>query len=75
MTILAKTFIIMMINTHIILKARRSNVMKCKVLSGKHSKGIEKDLNDWLSANSNIQIKFITQGGAGSSIVTTIFYE
>jgi hypothetical protein len=49
--------------------------MKCKVLSNKTSKGIEKEVNEWLAANPNAQIKFITQGGAGSSVVTSIFYE
>lgn len=49
--------------------------MQCKVISGKGSKGIEKDVNEWLAANPNVQIKYITQGGAGNVIITTIFYE
>ena len=49
--------------------------MKCKIIEGKNTKNIERDLNEWLSANPNAQIRFITQGGAGSSVLTTIFYD
>jgi hypothetical protein len=49
--------------------------MKCIIIEGKSTKKIETDVNEWLSANSNVQIKFVTQGGAGGSVLTTIFYD
>jgi hypothetical protein len=53
--------------------------MKCKVIGGQRPKEIEKKVNEWLSANPNVQIRFIAQGGAGNDnalrIVTSILYE